>query len=166
MAGYGPPPGPYVGFQPNAQPIGFEMHHAPYPPHENRTGYPPPPSQDLYRPSTNDYNAFSGPPATPTGPSYHHHGDQNGDNLPPVGFEGIGNQKDQDTATTTGIKLVDRDSPVPPILHKHSDDESHQINIKSGEVRYLYSCVISMTTFNAVLLEVNFCLALFCFRGF
>ena len=134
MAGYGPPPGPYVGFQPSVQPIGFEMHQPAYPPHDNRPGYPPPPSRDIYHPSRNEYNTFSGPPATPTAPSYHHHGDENGDNLPPVGFEQVANQRDQDTATTSGVKLDDRECPVPPIYDQISDSESRELQLDRTKV--------------------------------
>ena len=154
MAGYGPPPGPYVGFQPSVQPIGFEMHQPGYPPGDSRPSYPPPPSQDIYHPSTNDYNTFASP-AAPSGPSYHHHGDENGDNLPPVGFEGIGNRNDQDSATTSGVKLLDRESPVPPILSQRSDVESHQINVKPSQV-----CIIILTSLHAVLFEMRFVLFL------
>ena len=144
MAGYGPPQGPYVGFQPSVQPIGFEMHQPPYPPHDNSPGYPPPPSRDIYHPSTNDYNTFSGPPATPTAPSYHHHGDENGDNLPPVGFEPIASQKDQDTATTSGVKLDDRESPVPPINHDQisDSDSSHRLQVNPTKVCSLHRFVL------------------------
>ena len=138
MAGYGPPPGPYAGFQPNVQPIGFEMHHQGYPPRDNRPGYPPPPPQDMYHPTRNEYNSYANPsPAipTPTTPSYHKHGDENGDNLPPVGFEGISTPKDPDTATTSGVKLSDRESPVPPILSQPSSSESRiLVHPKSPEV--------------------------------
>lgn len=131
MAGYGPPPGPYIGFQPGVQPIGFEMHNQGYPPPDNYNspGYPPPPPpQDIYHPTRNDNFAT---PATPAAPSYHNHGGENDDNLPPVGFEGITKPKDQDTATTSGVKLHERESPVPPIeLHSPKHRESHQVNVK------------------------------------
>ena len=120
------------------------MHQPPYPPHDNSPGYPPPPSRDIYHPSTNDYNTFSGPPATPTAPSYHHHGDENGDNLPPVGFEPIASQKDQDTATTSGVKLDDRESPVPPINHDQisDSDSSHRLQVNPTKVCSLHRFVL------------------------
>ncbi|XP_073240805.1 anoctamin-5-like [Porites lutea] len=138
MAGYGPPPGPYIGFQPGVQPIGFEMHNQGYPPPDNYNspGYPPPPPQDIYHPTRNDNFAS---PATPAAPSYHNHGGENDDNLPPVGFEGITKPKDQDTATTSGVKLHERESPVPPIeSHSPKHRESHQVNVKpvSPELRH------------------------------
>ena len=134
MAGYGPPPGPYAGFQPNVQPIGFELHHQGYPPSDNSPGYPPPPSQDMYYPTRNEYSSYANPsPAMPTTPVYHKHGDENGDNLPPVGFEGIAAPKDQDTATTSGVTLSDRESPVPPILKQPSHGES-RMGPKSPQV--------------------------------
>lgn len=168
MAGYGPPPGPYGGFQASGgQPIGFEMHQQGYPPYDSRPGYPPPPPQDIYHPATNDYNNFANP-VTPSGPSYHHHGDENGDNLPPVGFEGIGSQKDQDTATTSGVKLVDRESPVPPISSQPSRGGSHQMLVKPQvQVRFVTTCKLAWISFskNAVLFDVNliFCFMLFSF---
>lgn len=130
MAGYGPPPGPYIGFQPGVQPIGFEMHNQGYPPpgNYNSPGYPPPPPQDIYHPTRNDN---FGSPATPAAPSYHNHGGENDDNLPPVGFEGIAKPKDQDTATTSGVKLHEMESPVPPNeSHSPKHRESHQVNVK------------------------------------
>lgn len=125
MAGYGPPPGPYVGFQPSVQPIGFELHQQPdYPPHNNGPGYPPP--QDIYRPTTNEYASYPNPAV----PSYHHHGDGNSDNLPPVGFEGISKRQDPDTATASGVKLLEktRESPVPPSDYNQPfEDDSHRV---------------------------------------
>lgn len=122
MAGYAPPPGPYMGFQPTAQPIGFEMHQPGYPPPNNGPGYPNPPAHDIYRPTTNEYPSY----AKPATPSYHHHGDENADNLPPVGFEGISNHQDPETATASGVKLLEssRESPVPPVHTKPSDKDS------------------------------------------
>lgn len=120
MAGYGQPPGPYPGFQPSAQPIGFEMQQPAYPPHDNSLGYPPPPSQDIYQPHTNDYNGFSNPQVTV--PSYHHHGYESRDNLPPVGFEGVAKPKDQDAATTSGVKLDDREARSSETSSKHRSD--------------------------------------------
>ena len=79
MAGYGPPPGPYTGFQTSVQPIGFEMHQPVYPSHDNRPGCPLPPLQDVYHPTKNDYNTFAAP-ATPFETSaYDHHRDENGE---------------------------------------------------------------------------------------
>ena len=120
MAGYGAPPGPYAGFQPSVQPIGFEMHQPGYPPRDNSLGYPPPPPQEIYQPHTNEYNSFSSPQVT--APSYHHHGHESGDNLPPVGFEGVAKPKDQDAATTSGVKLDDREAPSSQISSKHRSD--------------------------------------------
>ncbi|KAK2563653.1 Anoctamin-5 [Acropora cervicornis] len=120
MAGYGQPPGPYPGFQPSAQPIGFEMQQPAYPPRDNSLGYPPPPSQDIYQPHTNDYNSFSNPQVTV--PSYHHHGYESRDNLPPVGFEGVAKPKDQDAATTSGVKLDDREARSSETSSKHRSD--------------------------------------------
>lgn len=113
MAGYAPPPGPYTGFQPSAQPIGFELHQPGYPPPNNGPGYPNPPAHDIYRPTTNEYPSY----AKPATPSYHHHGVENDDNLPPVGFEGISNHQDSETATASGVKLLDssRESPTSPV---------------------------------------------------
>ena len=113
MAGYGPPPGPYVGFQPSVQPIGFELHQQPgHPPYDNGPGYPNPPSQDIYRPTTNEYASYP----NPANPSYHHHGGDDSDNLPPVGFEGISMRQDPDVATASGVKIHEKskESPVPP----------------------------------------------------
>lgn len=120
MAGYGQPPGPYPGFQPSAQPIGFEMQQPAYPPRDNSLGYPPPPSQDIYQPHTNDYNSFNNPQVTV--PSYHHHGYESRDNLPPVGFEGVGKPKDQDAATASGVKLDDREARSSETSSKHRSD--------------------------------------------
>lgn len=129
MAGYAPPPGPYVGFQPSAQPIGFEMHQPGYPTPNSGPGYPP--AQDIYRPSSNEYTSY----AKPVTPSYHHHGDENADNLPPVGFEGISSHQDPDTATASGVKLVDnsRTSPVPPIYNQPSDEDLHRLHPRRDE---------------------------------
>ncbi|XP_020601882.1 anoctamin-4-like isoform X1 [Orbicella faveolata] len=122
MAGYAPPPGPYMGFQPNAQPIGFEMHQPGYPPPNNGPGYPEPPAHDIYRPTTNDYPSY----AKPATPSYHHHGDENADNLPPVGFEGISNHQDPETATASGVRLLEssREGPVPPVYTQSFNKDS------------------------------------------
>lgn len=120
MAGYGQPPGPYPGFQPSAQPIGFEMQQPAYPPRDNSLGYPPPPSQDIYQPHTNDYNSFNNQQVTV--PSYHHHGYESRDNLPPVGFEGVGKPKDQDAATASGVKLDDREARSSETSSKHRSD--------------------------------------------
>lgn len=132
MAGYGPPPGPYVGFQPSAQPIGFEMHQPGYPSHDNGPGYPP--AQDIYRPTTNEYANY----ANPATPSYHHHGDENSDSLPPVGFEGVPSNQDPDTATASGVKLLEhsRESPVPPIYTQPLNEDSHRVHMRTDvEVR-------------------------------
>ena len=128
MAGYAPPPGPYVGFQPSSQPIGFEMHQPGYPPPNSGPGYPMnPPAQDIYRPTTNEYANY----AKPATPSYHHHGDENADNLPPVGFEGIPSHQDPDTATASGVRLLENssESPPPPVYHQPSDDDSHRVRM-------------------------------------
>ena len=132
MAGYGPPPGPYVGFQPTMPPVGFEIHQSGYPPNDNRPGYPNPPPQDIYYPSTNEYNSFSNPPiSVPSDPSYHRHGYENFDNLPPVGFERVGNSKDEDSATASGVKLDDRGTAALPIFKGGSDIE---LNVGSSKV--------------------------------
>ena len=111
-----------MGFQPNAQPIGFEMHQPGYPPPNNGPGYPEPPAHDIYRPTTNDYPSY----AKPATPSYHHHGDENADNLPPVGFEGISNHQDPETATASGVRLLEssREGPVPPVYTQSFDKDS------------------------------------------
>lgn len=123
MAGYAPPPGPYMGFQPSAQPIGFELHQPGYPPPNNGPGYPNPPAHDIYRPTTNEYPSY----AKPATPSYHHHGVENDDNLPPVGFEGISNNQDSETATASGVKLLEssRECPVSPGYPQALDSPSH-----------------------------------------
>lgn len=122
MAGYAPPPGPYLGFQPNAQPIGFEMHQPGYPPPNNGPGYPNPPAQDIYRPTTTEYPSY----AKPATPSYHHHGDENADNLPPVGFEGISNHQDPETATASGVKLLESSRESPPVYPQPLGEDSHR----------------------------------------
>ncbi|XP_022783633.1 uncharacterized protein LOC111324353 [Stylophora pistillata] len=130
MAGYEAPPGPYAGFQPSVQPIGLEMHQQPgYPLYDNGPGYPNPPSHDIYRP-TNEYASYP----NPSTPSYHHHGDSDSDNLPPVGFEGISKHQDPETATASGVKILEksRESPVPPPdYNRPLEKDSHRVPLTS-----------------------------------
>ena len=169
MAGYAPPPGPYMGFQPSAQPsaqpIGFEMHQPGYPSPNNGPGYPNPPAHDIYRPTTNDYPSYP-KPATP---SYHHHGDENADNLPPVGFEGISNHQDPETATASGVKLLEssRETPVPPV-HTQSLDSPRDVEVCSIKLilslidnsfhAYLVTFSVENVVCQQVVLQVGACL--------
>lgn len=113
MAGVGPPPGPYLGFQSSVQPIGFERFQLDNPAaDDNRpAGSPLPPSQDTYQPTCNlnaNYDIAVSLPATSTTHPYHQYEgeiSENGVKLPYVGFEWIA-KEDEDTKVTRRLVFI------------------------------------------------------------
>lgn len=106
MAGVGPPPGPYLGFQSSVQPIGFERFQLDNPAaDDNRpAGSPLPPSQDTYQPTCNlnaNYDIAVSLPATSTTHPYHQYEGEISEN----GVEWIA-KEDEDTKVTRRLVFI------------------------------------------------------------
>lgn len=123
MAGYPP----YGGNYNNPPPIGFEATN--YGVNQAGPAYPPPntgsafpTSHELYnipQPAPSSYQAPyqsqqqpQYPPSSGFHSSHTNHGDSMNhdttDNLPPVAFDGLKDRQKNDTASESGVKLVDR----------------------------------------------------------